>query len=485
MAGLSDFILHTFNPHRLASCIVVCMTMFAGPLGQQTSGQESQDVWSKQMAKINPNIDTPFEIDEKAVLAAGIRKLSGRHIDLYTDVRETESAKEKQISELIGVFDLAVAQWCEYFEVDESRAANWKMRAFLIADEKDPSKFKKAGLIPADLPEFRAGFQRGHNIWLFLQPGNYYTRHLLLHEGTHGFMQWFANGYGAPWFSEGMAELFGVHRWAKGKLELRYRLRDRSESEYWGRVKRIKDEYAAGEDMSLSDVINIDPKSFLEVRYYAWSWAACEFFSKHEKTKVDFAALKKQAHVGPTQFNRLFIRATKPNWQQLESDWELFISEIEYGYELQRGRLTRAKPIAATFGSADTKFQINSQRSWQMTSIAVKKGERFRVTGKGEFKVGQSSDSSGKLLPWTCQSNGITIQYHQGNPLGILQAGVYSPDAGEAKKRVKSLVSPVSVGLMGEITAAQDGVLCLRVNESPAKLDDNKGALEVMVEKLK
>ena len=436
------------------------------------------------MKQINPALGEPFKIDEERVLAAGIRKLSGKHITLYTDVRETKSATDKKIDELVDVFDQAVPLWCKYFDVDVASAAHWKMRVFLIANEKDPSSFQKAGLIPDDLHPFRAGYQSAHNAWLYLQPGTYYTRHLMLHEGTHGFMQWFSNGYGAPWYSEGIAELLGVHRWADGKLDLRFRLRDRSEAPYWGRVKRIKDEYQTGADMSLSDVLNIPPTAFLEVRYYAWSWAACEFFSQHEKTKADFAAMKKSAHIGPTRFNQKFERAIKANWEQLENDWQLFISEMEYGYHPQRGRIIDAKTKQATFGSADAKFKIRSDQSWQRTSLIVKKGDRFRVTGKGEFKVGQSEPDSGKPQPWPCQSNGITIQYHRGYPLGMLQAGILATDGGSAKERVKGLVSPVSIGLTAEITATADGILCLRINESPAKLDDNEGALEVIVEKL-
>ena len=84
--------------------------------------------------------------------------------------------------------------------------------------------------MPEDLPDFLAGYQRGHEIWIYLQPGDYYTRHLLLHEGTHAFMGWFLNGFGSPWYSEGMAELLAINQWQDGKLQLHYQLRDRQRS---------------------------------------------------------------------------------------------------------------------------------------------------------------------------------------------------------------------------------------------------------------
>jgi hypothetical protein len=441
------------------------------------SGQED---WRSAMRQINPNLGEPFEINEQRVEAAGIQKISGLHLDLYTDVRDP-----KKVVELVEVFNQSIVPWCDYFDVDVAKTKNWKMRAFLIADAEKPDKFRQAGLMPDDLPDFRAGFQRRHDLWLYLQPGNYYTRHLLIHEGTHGFMEWFAGGYGAPWYSEGIAELFGVHRWNRRELELRYRLRDRREADYWGRVKRIKVDRADGKAMSLTDVLTIAPTAFLEVRYYAWSWAGCEFFGKHETSKAAFAKLRKMANVHPTIFNQQFIREIQPNWSQLERDWELFLAEMEYGYEIQRGRLTDAEPVSTSSGVSKSKFRIQSDRSWQKTSVAVKKGDRLQIVGKGEFQVGASqTTAANEPQPWLCQSNGITIEYYNGHPLGMLHAGVFADGASDPKEQIGGLIESFPVGSGSEFLASRDGILCLRINESPAKLDDNSGALEVTIEKL-
>lgn len=443
-----------------------------------------QENWQTAMRKINPNLGGAFEIDPKRVEAAGIQKIAGLHLDLYTDVRDP-----KMTVELVDVFNRSIGQWCDYFEIDVAKTKNWKMRAFLIADKKKPDQFRKAGLMPDDLPDFRAGFQRRHDLWLYLQPGNYYTRHLLIHEGTHGFMQWFAGGYGAPWYSEGIAELFGVHRWNEQKLELRYRLRDRREADYWGRVKRIKTDRASGKSMTLNDVLTIPPAAFLDVRYYAWSWAGCEFFGKHETTKAAFAKLRKMAAIDPKTFNQQFIREIRPDWKQLERDWELFIGEMEYGYDVERGRLSDAKPMVAKLNGTDSKFQIQSDLSWQITSINVKQGDRLRISGTGEFRVGASETAAPgsadpNSQPWPCQSNGITIEYYNGHPLGMLHAGILATGVDNPKEQIRGLLEPLPVGNSSEILANRDGVLCLRINESPAKLDDNSGALEVTVEKL-
>ena len=438
-----------------------------------------QDNWQANMRAINSKIPASFEIDEDTVRAAGIEKRVGKHIVLYTDVRR------ENIGELVSVFDKSVAPWCQVFGVAPKQAQNWKMRVFLIANSKDTSRFQKSGLIPPELPKFLAGYQRGPNIWLYLQPGEYYTRHLLIHEGTHAMMQWFLNGHGAPWYSEGMAELIGVHQWKDDSIKLNYRLRDRSEAPYWGRVKQIKDDLKNGEAMTLSEVLSIDAKSFLKVRSYAWSWAACDFFSNHSRTKQMFPKMQKLASLQPEIFNKRFVKQLKPHWEELERDWALMVGEIEYGYAVESGQISMASASSTNDPAKPvSNFSIQSNRSWQSTNIKVKKGDRFKISGSGEFIVGESKvGQSATPQPWPCQSNGITIQYHRGHPLGMLHAGLLTPD-GSPMDQIAGLLDPLPIGISGEITVPSDGLLCLRINESPAKLDDNKDALEVRVEKL-
>ena len=447
---------------------ILMVTMFVSP-------SMGQDDWRSEMRKINPQVSDTFNIDDTLVEAAGIQKISGNHIDLYTDVRD-----EQKTNELVAAFDQAVSQWCAYFGLAAESAKSWKMRAFLIADKDNPTRFQRAGLIPEDLPDFKAGFQRRHNFWLYLQPGNYYTRHLLLHEGTHGFMLWFLRGHGPAWYSEGMAELLGVHQWKDNLLQLNYRLRNREEAEYWGRVKRIRSELNTENELNLEDILNIPPAGFNDVRYYAWAWAGCEFFQNHPKTKQIFSTLPQIKNLDQSRFNREFLDSIKNHLDVLKRDWQLFINEIDYGYSVSRGCLSEATLSSGRFGSSRTKFQISAERSWQVTELKVQQGERLRVESSGEFVVGQSSP----LTPWKCQSNGITIQYYRGRPLGRLQVGILNRDAKTSKQQIKGLLNPLDIGISGVISAPTNGVLCFRINESPAFLRDNRGALEVVIEKL-
>ncbi|MCE9529358.1 MAG: hypothetical protein K8R36_25190, partial [Planctomycetales bacterium] len=99
------------------------------------------------------------EINEAKVAAAGIRKLSGKHLTIYTDL-----AADPAVEELPKVFDLALPQWTKYFDLDEKTAADWKVVGYLM---KDKDKFAGVGLLPDNLPPFLHGYQRGSEFWWY------------------------------------------------------------------------------------------------------------------------------------------------------------------------------------------------------------------------------------------------------------------------------------------------------------------------------
>ena len=444
------------------------ISIITGLCGICLASARAQNDDTAAMKRINPRLGLPLRIDNERVAANGIRRLDGKHILLYTDVRD-----RGEIDELVAVFDQAVNQWCQYFSVEPNRAESWRMRCFLIEDR---SRFKAAGLTPDDLPDFLAGYQRGHEIWIYLQLGNYYTRHLLLHEGTHAFMDWFLNGLGSAWYAEGIAELIGLHRWENGSLQLNYELRDRNEAEYWGRIKIIRREYGEGITMSLDDVLNIPQTDFREVRSYAWAWAACEFLAHHQNSQQVFATLFQTVNQPSNQFNATLKKSLQADWQILNRDWFLYISEMEYGYDIRKGRLFSATPIKTDDGKSQ--FQIRADHAWQATSFRVKPGDRLRITCSSRFQVGKTDQ------PWPCEANGVTLEYYQGRPLGLLLAGVLGSADDSTKDGIAGLLKPFAVGQDSIIEISADGVLCLRINESPARMHDNQGVLEVVVEKL-
>lgn len=417
----------------------------------------------REMQKLNPNLPPPLKFNEDRVAATGIKKTEGRYITLYSDLRDAAKIKE-----LVTIFDAAVPLWCKYFDIEIAKTKPWRMTGFVMVDRE---RFKKAGLLPDTIINFNSGLHRGHELWMDIQKDDYYTRHLLLHEGTHAFMQWLLGGFGSPWYAEGMAEMLAVHQWRGGKLVLNYQLRDRTESAGWGRVKIIRDDYAAKNAMKLDEVIAIDGRLFgTENRSYAWSWAACKFFSEHAKTKTAFRELI--SRVSKTDFSQRFLAAIEADRKTIDRDWHTYINEIDFGYSISSGLLRNAEK-----GSDANQFVIDSRYGWQDTGIVVKPGDRFLITAEGRFQVAKKT-IGGVEEVWPSEAAGITIDYYRGRPLGMLVAGVASSN-GTASGLVKSN----AVGYRGDIKFRKSGTLCLRINESPANLDDNDGTLTVTLEK--
>src|SRR5262245_25222522 len=108
-----------------------------------SSAVNAQSAGSKQAIR---------QVDESRARAAGIRKLTGTHLVLYTDVPSSP-----EVDRLPAVFDQAVPQWAEYFGIDPAKTRNFRAQGFLISDRQ---KFDALGLMPADA-EFVNGISRG------------------------------------------------------------------------------------------------------------------------------------------------------------------------------------------------------------------------------------------------------------------------------------------------------------------------------------
>ena len=428
-----------------------------------SNGQAQTDDQIDRMRAINRNMPLPIELDQQRIAANGIDVSRSQHLILLSDVRQRDD-----IQDLGKIFESATRQWCQYFEIPLDKTQDWQMRSMLIADR---SRFRKAGLMPNSLPDFLAGFQRGHEMWVYLQPGDYYTRHLLLHEGTHAFMQWFLGGTGAPWYSEGMAELLGIHQWKENVLTLNYQLKDRSEAAYWGRIKLIKEDCRDKKSMSLDDVFAIPGNAYREVRYYAWSWAACQFLSQHPKTREAFGKLPRIASEPPEKFNAKLLQWLADVRPEIDRDWQLFVGEIDFGYEISAGRLRPAN-------NEGSQLVIDSRYSWQSTDIQVKPGDRFAFKAEGQFVVGTENST-----PWPCEADGITIDYYRGKPLGTLMVSVLPDNNTESSAPV--LHAPHAIGFQSVVTFEHRGRLAFRINESPSKMSDNRGSLTIKFKKMK
>ena len=355
----------------------VCLAMMVSPATAQPAS--SRIVWDR-------------------VEAAGLQVTRGEHLTLITDVRD-----RADIAEFVTVFDQAIAGWCDYFAIPRAAAADWHMTGCVMLDRQ---RFIDAGLLFDDLPEFPAGYQRNDMMWLYVQDGDYYTRHLLLHEGTHAFMEKFLGGYGPPWYAEGMAELLSVHRWTDGQLTINHRISDRDEVPYWGRVKLIREDRDNDRGFDLDEVLMIPPDSFQQVRYYGWAWAACEFFDRHPHYQEIFRRLPSVVTSEPLEFNRQFRRELESRWDTARQEWQNMLQEIDYGYDVERSSFGEVTGRVASGEMIE--FALATDRGWQDTGIDVSGGMRLEISGTGMFRV---RDEAG--TPWPADAGGITIEYYR------------------------------------------------------------------------
>lgn len=404
-------------------------------------------------------------IDDARAQAAGIRKLVGRHLVLYTDL-----PSDPETDKLPAVFDQAVPQWAAYFGVDLPRTADWQPRAYLIGDRR---RFDTLGLMPSGNDEFVNGISIGPEMWLYDQPTAYYRRHLLLHEGTHVFMAAFFGGCGPGWYMEGTAELLGTHRLDErtSRLTLNIMPRDRGEVPMLGRVKLIRDAFAAGQALTFPAVMQLDNRAQLGNNAYAWCWAAAKFLDAHPRYRDRFRKLR--AHVLDSEFNDVVRREYAAEWPDLTAEWQAFVATLDHGYDFERMAIDfqRGKPLEGHARSVT----VTADRGWQSSGVWLEVGKSYRVAASGRFQIA-AEQINGVARPWPCEPGGVTIEYHDGKPLGML-LGAIDGGTGDA-----TLAHPFAIGLGTTIRPAASGTLYLRVNDSAGRLGDNRGRLSVTIE---
>jgi hypothetical protein len=456
-------------------------------------GGSFEPFFSRQRA-----VAASVSIDDAKAHVLGIRKLVGEHLVLYTDLPSIP-----EIDELPAVFDAAVPQWAEYFGIDEVKTRDWKVRAFLIGNRK---AFDQLGVMPAGDDSFLHGLASGSEFWLYDQPSAYYRRHLLLHEGTHAFMGKFLGGCGPGWYMEGTAELFGTHRMAAGsrepprgyparsepkgvaplQLEMRVMPQSREEVPMWGRIKLIRDAVAKERALDLPTVMALDNRKQMDDESYAWCWAAAKLLDSDPRYRDRFRELKK--HTSEPDFNNRMQQEYGADWGNVLEAWPAFISALDYGYDVERMSVDfqRGTPLEGKSRSVT----ISADKGWQSSGVLLEAGKTYHIAASGRYQIAAEKSSDGERT-WPCEPGGVTIEYHDGRPLGMLLGAVVEVGRGKAESGGKESVTgfkeggfahPFAIGLGTTFSPAASGTLYLRVNDSAAQLDDNRGTLTIRVD---
>lgn len=401
--------------------------------------------------------------------AAGLERYASRHLTLYTDIRDN-----RFIEELPAIFDLAVPQWREYLDVPKAKLADWHMTGFVMLDA---DRFRRLGLLPQDLPPFLHGYQRGTQFWVHEQPSDYYRRHLVLHEGTHGVMERLFRGGGPPWFMEGTAELHSTHRWKDGELQLRVVPDSKNAYPYLGRLKIIRDGQQRRVVPSMVEIMKYDHRAHLRVEPYAWSWALAVFLDSEPRTGASFRALAHKGNITIAQFSSEFFQQHKTEWRELENGWQAFVADLDYGSS-PKHQIPTSRPRLRARDSVEA--TITSAHGWQATGILLEAGSTYRLSSSSRYQLGTEPS------PWWCEPQGITIDYHRGRPIGML-LGALTPEPTNTLDRAEqgqgSFLEPLAIGREQTLKVEYPSRLYLKINEATGRLSDNVGTLKVLVEK--
>jgi hypothetical protein len=404
----------------------------------------------------------PREIDGRRVAAAGLRVLEGKHVRLVTDLPSSDA-----VDELPTVFDAAVPEWAAYFDVPAAKLAGAKWLGFVVEDRE---KFAALGLMTTERSDFQSGYANGWEFWLAEQPSDYYRRHLMLHEGSHAFMQAMLRGAGPPWYMEGMAELLGTHEWRDGKLRLGVMPARREDVPMWGRVKLIRDAVAANQAWPLERVLAVDNARGMTTDEYAWAWGLCALLDGHPEFQERFRELR--GSVTDPRFTERFRKLFADDWGDLDAEWQAFVAALDYGYDIPAMAMVHAQ--SAPVESASRRSTILANRGWQSAGWILRGGESYRVSASGRFTLVRDGEE------WPCEAEGVTIEYHDGRPAGVLLGALRAVDGGTMAGA--SFAQPVIIGLDATLRAERDAELYVRVNDAPARVGNIVGKPEVRIE---
>ena len=353
----------------------------------------------------------PTAVNDDEAFGRGIRKLEGRYLTLYTDLPGSV-----EVDEIPRVFDQAVPQWAAYFATPLAKLKSWQLTGFLIGDQ---SRFRQSTLLPEDLPEFLHGYQRGYRFWVYDQPSAYYRRHLVLHEGVHAFMQTVLGGTGAPWYREGIAELLATHRWRGGKLLVRYMPKSRDEVPYWGRIKAIQDEFAAARGKMIREVMQYDSAAYLRTEPYAWSWAVAAFLDGHPAYRYRFRNLRNDVRDMSPHFTRRFQQQLIGQLRQFDEQWQLFVINIDYGYDFERTAVLYRPGMP--LGTGSRTVSLAADRGWQSTGIRLEAGGGVHHFGRGA--VHRAATAGGVAVGGRGCDAGVPRRFSVGDAAGECAAG--------------------------------------------------------------
>jgi len=407
-------------------------------------------------------------LDERVLRSQGIRVIKGKHLALCTDLPPSP-----EINRLPEIFDRAVLEYCRFFGVDPKHCNTWRIRGCLIDDLEKFRTTDLLGKFPTHLP----GFSVDDRLWVLEQKSDYFRRHLLLHEGVHGFMNYMFGTCGPVWYMESTAEYLATHCWENGRLELGVMPENSGAVPGWGRIELVKRDIRAGNLKTVDRVMRYSGRQLETPTDYAWVWAFGFLLDRHPQYRDIYRDMARWLTFRDFT-NRFFLQLDDAcHWGELQINWLCLINELEYRYDVPYMAM-QPQPGETLVSSAV--FEVDVARGWQSSGVMLEAGHAYRITATGQYRL----DDNPKA--WHAEPNGVTFRYHNGQPLGLL-LGAVVPDGlfatdDELTPNDVPFLATILIGTGIELTPGQSGTLYLRVNDSPAELSDNKGTCRVEIE---
>ncbi|QDT61889.1 hypothetical protein SV7mr_44300 [Stieleria bergensis] len=388
---------------------------------------------------------------------AEFQSVTGKHITLVSD-----SEDQQELKQLVASFDAAVPQWAERLNRSQPLIADFHIKAYLM---EQADRFRRSGDLPSTL-NFKFGFARNQTVWLFKQPSEYYTRHLLLHEGVHAFCLDQFNGIGPQWFGEGVAEWLALHRGTGTELVIDQVPATNADTPYWGRFKAMSAARKQGNVPTLDAVLAYPIDRQGNVERYGWSWLAVSMLYHYPDTRQAFLESFSRASDTPAVFNDLLKRDLARMWPVVQARWRVAAQQVDYGFQWERETIDVSVNDSPWQGQPIQR-DIAANQGWQSIGVRLPPGTTVRIDAQGQCTINQDPK------PWISEPAGVTIHYANDRPLGQCLACVI-PNLSDEKQWVKTLViEPIDAPK--ELTIQQYSWLLLRINDHLNGLDDNRG----------
>lgn len=424
----------------------------------------------------------------------------GVHLSLTSDIADPEL-----LADLVDAFDQAVPQWFDFWGVAPQRAEGWRVNGYLM---RDPDSFRTLGVLPPRVPEFKYGFSMPGTIWVHHQSTAYYNRHLMLHEGVHALALEVFGGCGPSWYMEGVAELLSTHRdrrlistdgsvpllaQANQSFQINDLPRNRSEAPMWGRYRVVRERRQANTLPSLASVLKLPMNLAGDVESYTWCWAAAMMMTSYPDTRELFVNAARNGRDQTPAFTSKFFREIQDRWPVLQARWQLWLHDLEFGFDPARSLVSISVDDPRYDGTPIT-TDIDAGQGWQSVGVWFPKNTRLRFNADGRCVIvdRESVKAQNEFLvaDWNSEPDGITAKYHDGFPIGQLQACVLTIPNSDNKTVSTPEIRGWSTkpdGSLPTIQIEQPSWLLLRIHDVPGQdgtyqRADNAGGYRVMLQ---